>query len=33
MFVALLDHDIGDTEFQNALYSGLAVLGIQAGYG
>ncbi|KAL2015345.1 hypothetical protein VTK56DRAFT_5777 [Thermocarpiscus australiensis] len=32
-FIALLDHDIGDNEYQNALYSGLAVLGIQAEYG
>ncbi|KAK4220455.1 hypothetical protein QBC38DRAFT_527612, partial [Podospora fimiseda] len=32
-FIALLDHDIGDKEFQNALYSGLAVLGIHVGHG
>ncbi|KAJ1674268.1 hypothetical protein EV182_003631 [Spiromyces aspiralis] len=32
-FIALLDHDIGDNEFQNALYSGLAILGIQAEHG
>ncbi|KAK4117986.1 hypothetical protein N657DRAFT_638369, partial [Parathielavia appendiculata] len=32
-FIALLDHDIGDNEFRNALYSGLAVLGIQPGHG
>ncbi|KAJ1673709.1 hypothetical protein EV182_004712, partial [Spiromyces aspiralis] len=32
-FIALLDHNIGDNEFQNALYSGLAVLGIQAEHG
>ncbi len=32
-FIALLDHDIGDNEYQNALYSGLAVLGIQAEHG
>ncbi|KAH6628947.1 hypothetical protein F5144DRAFT_594835 [Chaetomium tenue] len=28
-FIALLDHDVGDNEYQNALYSGLAILGIQ----
>ena len=32
-FIALLDHDIGDNEFQNGLYSGLAVLGIQPEHG
>ncbi|KAL8300987.1 hypothetical protein RB593_003818 [Gaeumannomyces tritici] len=32
-FIALFDHDIQDNEFQNALYSGLAVLGIQPGHG
>ncbi|KAJ1679990.1 hypothetical protein EV182_000911 [Spiromyces aspiralis] len=32
-FIALLDHDISDNEFQNALYSGLAILGIRAEYG
>ncbi|KAK4096687.1 hypothetical protein N658DRAFT_388597, partial [Parathielavia hyrcaniae] len=32
-FIELLDHDIGDNEYQNALYSGLAVLGIQTGHG
>ena len=29
-FIALLDHNVGDTEFRNALYSGLAVAGIHA---
>ena len=28
-FIALLDYDVGDNEYQNTLYSGLAVLGIQ----
>ncbi|KAK4220416.1 hypothetical protein QBC38DRAFT_350290, partial [Podospora fimiseda] len=32
-FIALLDHDIGDNEYHNALYSGLAVLGIHVGHG
>ncbi|KAK4182230.1 hypothetical protein QBC35DRAFT_510368 [Podospora australis] len=32
-FNTLLDHDIGDNEFHNALYSGLAVLGIHEGHG
>ncbi|KAJ1670459.1 hypothetical protein EV182_008199, partial [Spiromyces aspiralis] len=32
-FIALLDHDISDNEFQNVLYSGLAILGIRAEYG
>jgi hypothetical protein len=31
-FIALLDHDVGDNEFQNALYSALAVLGIREGH-
>ncbi|KAJ1672593.1 hypothetical protein EV182_006878, partial [Spiromyces aspiralis] len=31
-FIALLDHDIGNNEFQNALYSGLAILGIRVEY-
>lgn len=32
-FITLLDHAIGDNEFQNALYSGLAVLGIDVAHG
>lgn len=32
-FIELMDHDIGDNEFQNALYSGLAVLGVDVAHG
>ncbi|KAK4171535.1 hypothetical protein QBC36DRAFT_199116 [Triangularia setosa] len=32
IFHHVLDHAIGDNEFQNALYSGLAVLGIDVAH-